>query len=108
VVLNLVLNAIAATPAGGHVVVRCAPVEGGVLVEVEDTGEGIPDDHIEQIFDPFFTTKDPDKGTGLGLMVCHRIVTDHGGSIEVRTREGEGACFSVFWPLGSLTESAVA
>jgi len=54
---------------------------------------------MDQIFDPFFTTKDPDQGTGLGLMVCHRIVSDHGGSIEVRSSEGDGTCFSVFWPI---------
>jgi signal transduction histidine kinase/FixJ family two-component response regulator len=99
VVLNLVLNAIAATPAGGEVIVRCTGMPEGVLLEVSDTGAGIPPDHMDQIFDPFFTTKDPDEGTGLGLMVCHRIVADHGGSIEVRSEEGEGACFSVFWPL---------
>jgi signal transduction histidine kinase len=98
VVLNLVLNAIGATPAGGKVVVRCAPIDAGLLLEVSDTGTGIAPEHIEQIFDPFFTTKGPDEGSGLGLMVCHRIVTDHGGSIEVRSREGEGATFSVFWP----------
>jgi two-component system NtrC family sensor kinase len=98
VLLNLVLNAIAATPAGGRVGVRCGPAEGGVEVEVSDTGEGIPEDHIDQIFDPFFTTKDPDQGSGLGLMVCHRIITDHGGSIEVRSRAGEGASFTVFLP----------
>ena len=99
VVLNLVLNAIAATPEGGRVDVRCAPAPEGLLLEVSDTGAGIPAEHIDQIFDPFFTTKDPDQGSGLGLMVCHRIVADHGGSIEVRSREGEGACFAVFWPL---------
>jgi signal transduction histidine kinase len=69
------------------------------LLEVSDTGSGIPPEHIEQIFDPFFTTKGPDEGSGLGLMVCHRIVSDHGGSIEVRSREGEGSCFSVLWPV---------
>jgi len=99
VLLNLVLNAIGATSAGGSVVVRCSAAENGLLLEVRDTGAGIPPEHIDQIFDPFFTTKDPDQGTGLGLMVCHRIVSDHGGSIEVRSREGEGTCFSVFWPI---------
>jgi signal transduction histidine kinase/FixJ family two-component response regulator len=99
VLLNLVLNAIGATSAGGKVVVRCSAGANGLLLEVHDTGAGIPPEHIDQIFDPFFTTKDPDQGTGLGLMVCHRIVSDHGGSIEVRSREGEGTCFSVFWPI---------
>jgi signal transduction histidine kinase len=65
---------------------------------VSDDGPGVPEGLRHRIFDPFFTTKGPDEGSGLGLMVCHRIVTDHGGSIEVRSREGEGATFSVFWP----------
>jgi two-component system NtrC family sensor kinase len=99
VVLNLALNALAATPAGGEVAVRTAPATGGLRLEVADTGPGIPPAHIDQIFDPFFTTKDPDQGSGLGLMVCHRIVTDHGGSIEVASREGEGATFSIWLPV---------
>jgi len=99
VVLNLVLNAIAATPAEGKIVVRCSAAPDGLLLEVSDTGAGIPPEHMDQIFDPFFTTKDPDQGTGLGLMVCHRIISDHGGSIEVRSAEGEGACFAVYWPI---------
>jgi signal transduction histidine kinase len=104
-VLNLVLNAIAATPEGGRVIVRCGPSEGGLLLEVADTGAGIPEEIMDQIFDPFFTTKGPDEGSGLGLMVCHRIVTDHGGSIEVRSREGEGSTFSVLWPVSARAEN---
>ena len=60
---------------------------------------GIPEEHLSQIFDPFFTTKGPDQGSGLGLMICHRVVTDHGGTIEVRSRPGDGATFCVRLPL---------
>jgi len=98
VALNLLLNAIAATPPEGEVLVRLGPMDGGIRLEVSDTGPGISEEHMESVFDPFFTTKSPDEGTGLGLMVCHRIVTDHGGSIEARSREGEGATFSVWLP----------
>jgi signal transduction histidine kinase len=98
VVLNLALNALAATPAGGEIVLRTGGANGGLRLEVSDTGPGIPPEHIDQIFDPFFTTRGPDEGSGLGLMVCHRIVTDHGGSIEVRSREGAGATFSIWLP----------
>ena len=73
---------------------------GWLCIDVSDTGCGIREADLERIFDPFFTTKSPDHGTGLGLMICHRIVTAHGGSIEVRSREGEGATFSVHLPLG--------
>ena len=88
-------------PEGGRVAVRCSPADSGLLLEVSDTGAGISPEHIDQIFDPFFTTKGPDEGTGLGLMVCHRIVSEHGGSIEVTSREGEGTCFSVLWPVSA-------
>jgi signal transduction histidine kinase len=98
VVLNLLLNAIHATPAGGRVCVRTWGEREMALVEVQDTGRGIREDHFEQIFDPFFTTKGPDKGTGLGLMICHRIVADHGGSIEVDSERGQGATFRVRFP----------
>jgi signal transduction histidine kinase len=101
VMLNLVLNALSVTPPDGEVFVRTAPAAGGdgVEIEVRDTGPGIPPDHLEQIFDPFFTTKGPDSGSGLGLMVCHRIATDHRGTIEVTSREGRGAAFLVRLPL---------
>ncbi len=100
--LNLLLNAIHVTPAGEAVEIRVqADATGSAArIEVSDRGPGIPEDHLERIFDPFFTTKDPDKGTGLGLMICHRIVSDHEGSIEVRSEEGEGATFSVLLPAG--------
>jgi signal transduction histidine kinase len=101
VILNLVLNALSVTPAGGEVGVRVSGAAGGdgVEIEVRDTGPGIPAEHLEQIFDPFFTTKGPDSGSGLGLMVCHRIATDHHGTIEVSSREGRGAAFLVRLPL---------
>jgi signal transduction histidine kinase len=114
VVLNLVLNGIQATArpaldpsiddAAGHVwiSVRREPVDGaeGVCIEVRDDGCGIRGEDLERIFDPFFTTKAPDQGSGLGLMICHRIVSDHGGRIEVESMEGRGACFRVVLPAG--------
>jgi len=101
VILNLVLNALSVSPPEGEVLVRTGPVAGGdgVEIEVRDSGPGIPPEHLEQIFDPFFTTKGPDSGSGLGLMVCHRIATDHRVTIEVTSREGRGAAFFVRLPL---------
>jgi signal transduction histidine kinase len=100
---NLLLNAIHASPEGGKVSVRVFPdpAEEAVCIEVTDSGPGIPEEHVDRIFDPFFTTKGPDQGTGLGLMICHRLVADHEGSIEVRSREGHGATFCVRLPIGS-------
>jgi two-component system NtrC family sensor kinase len=103
VFINLVLNAIHASPEHAAVQVRVYPERGeeAVCIEVTDTGPGIPAEDLDRIFDPFFTTKAPDQGTGLGLMICHRIVADHRGTIEVRSREGEGSIFTVRLPVGS-------
>ncbi len=100
VLTNLALNALQASHTGGEVAILVAPdpLGGGVLLEVTDEGDGIPEENLARIFDPFFTTKGPDQGTGLGLSVCHRLVSDHGGTIEVRSREGQGSTFVVRWP----------
>ena len=107
IVLNLVLNALSVTPAEGSVIVRTGPNASGdgAEIEVRDTGPGIAPEHLDQIFDPFFTTKGPDAGSGLGLMVCHRIATDHRGTIEVTSREGKGATFVVRLPLDARPAS---
>jgi len=102
VLLNLILNALGATEPGGRVSVRVQAPREGVAIDVRDSGPGIPEADIEQIFDPFFTTKGPDEGSGLGLMICHRIVTDHGGSIEVDSREGHGSSFRVWLPSSDM------
>jgi signal transduction histidine kinase/ActR/RegA family two-component response regulator len=100
-IMNLALNAIYSTPDDGSVECRVLEDDNGesMIIEVTDTGEGISEDDLERIFDPFFTTKGPDQGTGLGLMICHRIVVDHGGAIEVSSREGVGSVFRVRLPL---------
>jgi len=107
VLLNLILNAIQACEPGGWVRTRIRPGAGHrgeergqwVEVEVQDCGCGIAGDALERIFDPFFTTKDPDQGTGLGLMISHRIVEDHGGEIEVESRVGEGTTLRLHLPV---------
>jgi signal transduction histidine kinase len=102
VFMNLLLNAIDATPEGGSVKVRTfADLPGRMAcIEVSDTGPGIAAEDLEQVFDPFYTTKDPDQGTGLGLMICHRVVADHDGTIEVRRSDSGGALFCVRLPFG--------
>ncbi|MBW2275573.1 MAG: response regulator [Deltaproteobacteria bacterium] len=106
VLLNLLHNALHATPKGGSIRVVIGPdsthPDEMACITVEDTGCGIDEENVERVFDPFFTTKDPDMGTGLGLMISHRIVEDHGGSIDVRSRKGEGSRFSVRLPVKGL------
>lgn len=103
VVLNLVLNAVQASGEGGTLSIHVEPdgpphAPTGARMRFKDTGQGISEENLERIFDPFFTTKDPDKGTGLGLMISHQIIADHGGSIEVESVPGEGATFHVRLP----------
>jgi signal transduction histidine kinase len=98
VVLNLLVNAIDACPAGATVTVRSCATAAGVAVHVVDTGPGIERAVLPRIFDPFFTTKPPGQGTGLGLSISHGIVADHGGRIEVESTPGRGAHFTVYLP----------
>jgi signal transduction histidine kinase len=101
VFVNLLNNAIDAMPAGGtltiHASLNVGP-EGGVRVEVADTGCGIPPDQLPSIFDPFFTTKEPGRGTGLGLSISHGIVKDHSGQIWAESRPGGGTTVVVTLP----------
>jgi two-component system NtrC family sensor kinase len=102
VFMNLVLNALQATPTGGTVAVTTALRYGTdgpefCEIEVRDTGAGIPAERQEQIFDPFFTTKD--TGVGLGLFIVHQIVTEHQGFIDVESAVGQGTRFLIRLPL---------
>ncbi|QDT17037.1 sensor histidine kinase [Alienimonas californiensis] len=99
VLLNLTLNALEATPDGGAVTLRVRPGADAVEVSVEDTGCGMTDEVREHLFEPFFTRRGDGTGTGLGLSMTHRIVTDHGGTIEADSDgEGRGSVFRVRLP----------
>ena len=98
VVMNLVSNAIDASPEGGHVLVTSKSLDGKILITVQDNGAGVPPQIRGRIFDPFFTTKPIGEGTGLGLSISYGIVQDHGGTIEVGDAPGGGAIFKVILP----------
>jgi signal transduction histidine kinase len=113
VCLNLLMNAIHAMPTGGTLrlgVERVVRRKGGldlaapaeyVVLEISDSGPGIPEAHRDRIFEPFFTTRDEGQGTGLGLAVSNGIVKDHDGWIGVESSEGRGAVFRVYLPTGN-------
>ena len=97
VLINLMLNAMQAMERGGILTIRTFPEdEGGVGVEVRDTGVGIPGPHLKKIFDPFFTTKS--EGTGLGLSISLKILENHGATMDVASEEGKGSVFTIHFP----------
>jgi PAS domain S-box-containing protein len=99
VLMNLVLNAVQAMKDGGGLTIRTSVVEGICLIEVRDTGSGIPPAVLPRIFDPFFTTKSEGEGTGLGLSVSLGIVERHGGKILVDSEVGKGTTFTLCLPV---------
>lgn len=94
--LNLLLNAIEATPCAGTIHVRTSNDNEHVRVELRDSGPGIPAEDLDRIFEPFYSTKA--RGSGLGLGITRRIVRDHGGVIEVSSESGQGAAFVLTFP----------
>lgn len=97
VLLNLMKNALEAMDGGGRIVLKSGAEEEQVWFAVADTGVGMTPEVLAKIFNPFFTTKE--KGTGLGLAVIHKIITDHGGSISVESTPKKGSTFVVKLPL---------
>jgi nitrogen-specific signal transduction histidine kinase/CheY-like chemotaxis protein len=106
VFLNLLINAAQALPPSGGGEVRASLYRRGtrVVVEIADTGAGIPAELLDRVFDPFFSTKPIGAGTGLGLPICHSIVTSLGGEISVQSEVGKGSTFHVSLPLVDAAE----
>jgi signal transduction histidine kinase len=102
VFLNLFLNAIQAMPSGGELMVRIAHEGGDVVVEVTDTGEGIPPDLLEKIWQVYYSRRR--TGTGMGLPIARRYVEDHGGTISVWSEQGRGTRFAIRLPAGARRE----
>ncbi|MFN7949612.1 MAG: PAS domain S-box protein [Blastocatellia bacterium] len=99
VFMNLILNARDAMPEGGTLEIITTAGATTASIVFRDSGTGIAPEHLAKIYDPFFTTKQIGQGTGLGLAVSYGIIQDHGGSIHVESRPGEGTSFSLTLPL---------
>ncbi|RMF84736.1 MAG: hypothetical protein D6736_18765 [Nitrospinota bacterium] len=95
--LNIILNAFQATPAGGEVSWQVESTGKALRLRITDTGEGMPPEVREKIFDPYFTTKQ--RGVGLGLSIAHHIIQAHAGSITVHSQPGQGTAFQILLPL---------
>ncbi len=108
VILNLVMNACDAMTAEGTITLTTRCEHDSVVMQVADTGVGMPEEIIGQVFDPFFTTKELGRGTGLGLATVHGIVQQHNGTIEVRSRVGYGTVFQIVLPRSERRSSPMA
>ena len=99
--MNIVLNAADAMAGNGELTVKTSktPDNENIRIEIADTGHGIRPENIDKIFEPFFTTKEVGSGTGLGLAVSYGIITNHNGTIEVRSEYGRGAVFVIQLPI---------
>jgi len=108
VFLNLFLNAKDAMPKGGWLSVATRAEQGQAVVEVSDTGSGIPSEYLARIYDPFFTTKAIGQGTGLGLSITYGIVREHDGTIDCESSMGQGTRFTLRFPLAPAERLARA
>jgi len=101
---NLLGNALKFTPRGGQITVTARQQGADLLMEIRDSGKGIPPEHLDRIFDRFYRVPLPDgervEGTGLGLSICKAIVEEHGGRIWVESVMGQGSTFSFTLPTG--------
>jgi len=110
VLLNIIINseqAVGEVKRRGKIRVTTGMKEGCIRISVADNGPGIPAEQVGKVFDPFFTTKEVGSGTGLGLSVCHGIVTQHGGNIYVEGQKGRGTTFTVELPPVGETEAVI-
>jgi signal transduction histidine kinase len=97
VILNIAVNALEAMPEGGKLTFRTRRIDSdqgeAVAISIRDTGKGIKRDELRNVFKPFFTTRE--RGVGLGLSICQRIIKNHGGHIRVKSIPGQGSIFYI-------------
>ena len=98
VISNIITNSVQAIPQSGEIKIKTEQNEKCVLIELADTGSGIPRENLDKIFMPFFSSKEYGKGTGLGLSIVKKVVKEHGGDIRVKSLVGKGTAFSISLP----------
>lgn len=98
-VMNMIMNARDAIENEGQIIIKTFQDSENIIIEISDTGTGIPDEIQDKIFDPFFTTKAPGKGQGLGLAISYNIIKRFNGDIRLKSKEGEGTTFTIVLPI---------
>ncbi|NLL90695.1 MAG: ATP-binding protein, partial [Dehalococcoidales bacterium] len=97
---NLLDNALKHTPSAGSVFIKAVNEKDSVSIEIKDTGDGIPEEHLPHIFDRFYRIEENnDNGFGLGMAICKSIVEAHNGEISVESKQGKGTVFKIRLPL---------
>jgi signal transduction histidine kinase len=91
------MNAVEAMPDGGNLDVKIKTANESIEIDIIDTGKGIPQEVLQDIYDPFFTTKQ--SGTGVGLSISLKIIEDHGGNINIKSKQGKGTTMSLTLPI---------
>jgi two-component system sensor histidine kinase PhcS len=112
VLVNLLINGARATKhpdlkeRGGQISIQAEHLNNRILIRLRDNGSGIAEQHLKQIFDPFYTTQAVGSGLGLGLSICHTIVSDHGGIISVTSEHGSWTEFTIELPAAAMAEAS--
>jgi two-component system NtrC family sensor kinase len=104
VFLNMLVNSVQAIEESGEIRIATRTENDRIVIEISDTGCGIPEESLGEIFNPFFTTKEVGKGTGLGLSISYAIIEKHNGHIEVRSEVGKGTTFMIFLPIAGMRD----
>ncbi|MCH5584891.1 transporter substrate-binding domain-containing protein [Shimazuella sp. AN120528] len=105
ILLNMIINAIQALSAGGHLIIRAKSEGSRVLIEIEDDGCGMEEADMEKIFEPFYTKKN--DGVGLGLAISYQLIKENNGTIQVKSQLDEGTTFSLFFPNTSTKKDGI-
>ena len=104
VFMNILVNAAQAIEEHGIIKIKTFSADNSVVIQISDTGKGMPKENIGKIFDAFFTTKEPGKGTGLGLSISYKIIEEHNGIISVESEVGKGTTFTIKLPVKKYGE----
>ncbi len=102
---NIISNSLEAMRGGGKLKIKSECRDKTILVSIQDTGEGMPEEFINRVFDPFFTTKAPGKGTGLGLTAVYQLVKKTEGNISIASQKNKGTTVQIIWPIEKGEES---